>query len=268
MPMAAPHFLAVLVLVVASPYSSACTITPVVDRHLLRNAMDASLEPVLGWTYAPSCGEGIQQNFRVSVADLLGNRVWTGPLVQSNLSDAVPFDLWTDGRAGWVGLAAGTSYQVQVAVTLSNQPGGATMSSPTDFHTQLTPALYASAQSPLWHTNTSALFVMFRRTIPASQLLRSASKQTFLAITAKPSRAYNDPHGVNTSHLLCAYKLWVNGVPLGTGPGRIVGHGVPVDTYVGTACFILGRCYALNALFNACNNAVGQMLALPGLTPA
>ena len=41
--------------------------------------------------------------------------------------------------------------------------------------------------------------------------------------------------GRNTSHLLCAYKLWVNGIPLGVGPGRKVGDAIPVDTYNLTA---------------------------------
>ena len=33
-----------------------------------------------------------------------------------------------------------------------------------------------------------------------------------------------------TSHLLCSYKLWVDGVPLGAGPGRIVGDAIDRQT--------------------------------------
>ena len=50
----------------------------------------------------------------------------------------------------------------------------------------------------------------------------SSQAETFLAITAKPAPDLRGPHGRNTSHLLCAYKLWVDGVPLGAGPVRQV----------------------------------------------
>lgn len=44
-----------------------------------------------------------------------------------------------------------------------------------------------------------------------------ASGRLYLAISAKPSPDWRVPHGRNTSHLLGGYKLWLNGVPLGTG---------------------------------------------------
>ena len=37
-----------------------CTVVPNVDRHLLRNGMDVSLRPLLGWTISPGCGPGAQ----------------------------------------------------------------------------------------------------------------------------------------------------------------------------------------------------------------
>ena len=40
--------------------SGGCTVVPNVDRHLLRNGMDVSLRPLLGWTISPGCGPGAQ----------------------------------------------------------------------------------------------------------------------------------------------------------------------------------------------------------------
>jgi WD40 repeat protein len=66
-------------------------------------------------------------------------------------------------------------------------------------------------------------------------------EQLFLAVTAKPSPDWRFPHGRNSSHLLCSYKLWVNGVPLAAGPGRIVGDAIPVDTFNLTALVKQGK---------------------------
>jgi hypothetical protein len=40
--------------------SGGCMVVPNVDRHLLRNGMDVSLRPLLGWTISPGCGPGAQ----------------------------------------------------------------------------------------------------------------------------------------------------------------------------------------------------------------
>lgn len=92
------------------------------------------------------------------------------------------------------------------------------------FVTQPTRATLANS-SPFWDRNRAAQFVLFRRTLPP------LSGQGYLYITAKPQPAYNLPHGILSSHLLCGYKLWVNGVPLGAGPGRMVGGAINVDAY-------------------------------------
>jgi hypothetical protein len=39
---------------------SPCVVAPHADRHLLRNGMDVSLKPVLGWTLSAGCGSTLQ----------------------------------------------------------------------------------------------------------------------------------------------------------------------------------------------------------------
>ena len=67
--------------------AAACTVRPNVDRHLLRNAMDASLRPTLDWTLSPACGEAKQTAFRVALFRTSGE-TWHSSLVSSNKSDA------------------------------------------------------------------------------------------------------------------------------------------------------------------------------------
>ena len=80
---------------------------------------------------------------------------------------------------------------------------------------------------PFWDKNSSAQFVMMTRALTPG----SRDGGLYVSITAKPSPDWYMPHGRNVSHLLCAYKLWANGVPLGVGPGRNVGGAINVDTY-------------------------------------
>ena len=40
--------------------AASCVVVPNVDRHLIRNCMDVSLRPLLGWTISPACGSGVQ----------------------------------------------------------------------------------------------------------------------------------------------------------------------------------------------------------------
>ena len=206
--------------------ASQCVVTPHVDRHLIRNAMDASLHPTLGWTLSPSCGSAAQTNVRVVLNDATGKAIWNSRLLTTNRSSAVDWGTWMDGASfQYRGLTEGTTYSVQVAVTLADGQGQRDFSAPTAFHTQLTPAQY-DASLPMWAANTSAKFVMFRR-----EVATGPHEQIYLSISAKPSPDWHLPHGRNTSHLLCAYKLWLGGVPLGVGPGRMVGGAIGVDTY-------------------------------------
>jgi alpha-L-rhamnosidase len=78
---------------------------------------------------------------------------------------------------------------------------------------------------PIWSSNATAQFVLLRRPfrLPSSS---SVLKQAVLHISAQPvpNRLAGPRHGGSlASKLLCAYKLWVNGVPVGAGPGRPTG---------------------------------------------
>jgi hypothetical protein len=57
----------------------------------------------------------------------------------------------------------------------------------------------------------------------------AGSSSTFLMLSAKPTPNWKaDPPRGNASKLLGAYKAWLNGVPLGVGPGRTYAQGVGV----------------------------------------
>eukprot|EP01052_Picozoa_sp_SAG31_P005581 SAG31_NODE_247_length_19134_cov_12.255050_6_plen_1021_part_00 len=126
-------------------------------------------------------------------------------------------------------LSPGTSYAISVGVTLGRE--NKIWSDPVPFHTQLSPDQYA-ASMPMWASNASAEYVLFRRQLRPKELMKD-HRQLFLAVSAKPSPDWRFPHGRNTSHLLCGYKLWVDGVPLGAGPGRIVGNARSVNYSTG-----------------------------------
>ena len=217
-----------MLMVLALPAAAAqavCTVRPNVDRHLLRPAMDAALQPTLGWTLSPGCGEAAQTAFRVELCPPGGAGACSSVLVHSNQSDAVPWATWMGaGVALRPSLAEGTTYTVKVALTLDR--GQLAWSEPVRFHTQLDHASYAGS-APMWAPNASAQFVMLRRQLPKPK----TGEEVYLSVAAKPSPDWSLPHGRNVSHLLGAYKLWVNGVPLGAGPGRSVGGAIPVDTF-------------------------------------
>ena len=213
-----------------------CVVTPHVDRHLIRSAMDASLHPTLGWILSPGCSAE-QTSVRVALNDGTGKQIWASQPLTTNQSSSVPWETWMRGASSDLrSLAEGTTYSVEVAVTLADGQGQRDWSAPTAFHTQLKPAHYAHSL-PLWSSNTSAEFVMLRREITPPT---GPHEQLYLSISAKPSPDWHKPHGRNSSHLLCSYKLWLDGVPLGVGPGRIVGGAIPVDTYNMTSLLLRG----------------------------
>lgn len=263
-----------------------CEVTPVVDRHMLRPAMDASLRPTLGWTLSPGCGAAPQTGFVTALFDRSGKRIWSSTLVQTNRSDSIPFvgegslslnpDGWMRGASfDYRALSAGSSFAVSVGVTLEGN--SAVWSDPMPFHTQLQPSQYMQS-APMWAPNRSAEFVMLRREV--HELAMPWQQQVFLGISAKPSPDWHYPHSRNTSHLLCAYKLWVNGVPLGAGPGRVVGNAIehnysgggyqllrppiPIDTYNLTSLAKAGKgvTIAIEAYYRSCSAVSGQNCSL------
>lgn len=125
------------------------------------------------------------------------------------------------------------------STTIRRNGASTTVSSePVPFVTRLSEEQYTSVH-PMWSSNASAQFVLFRREVsitpPYAHAHTDDATTLFLAVSAKPQPDEMLPHGRNTSHLLCAYKLWFNGVPLGVGPGRIVNDRIAVDTFNVTA---------------------------------
>lgn len=176
-----------------------CEVTPVVDYHMLRPAMDASLRPTLSWTLSPGCGAAPQTGFVTTLFDRSGKLIWRSQLVQTNRSDSIPFvgegslslnpNGWMNGASfDYRALAAGSSFAVSVGVTLGSEE--TTWSDPVPFHTQLQPSQYMQS-APMWAPNTSAEFVMLRREV--RELEMPWQKQLFLGVSAKPSPDWRYP---------------------------------------------------------------------------
>lgn len=117
----------------------------------------------------------------------------------------------------------GRQYVAQVTASFAT----GSFKSPPSFFLTLMARKTLENLSPVWHSNSSAAYVLLRRTLSRPQ----PSASSFLTISARPTLNTIEKHGVNTSSLLCAYKLWLDGVPLGVGPGRRIGGSVNADTY-------------------------------------
>ena len=178
-----------------------CVVTPFVDGHFLRSAVDARLAPTLSWRLSPGCGAAPQTAFRVELQTPSGAPLWQGALLHSNQSDNVPLTCkdshptapgahecerpgWMDkclncGRSG-PDLQPGASYAVRVAVTLAGV-GELDWSAPAHFRTQIDMRSKPMAASgllqhfpPMWAANKSAEFVMLRVSPAASFRPRNA----------------------------------------------------------------------------------------------
>ena len=101
-------------------------------------------------------------------------------------------------------------------------------SAPTRFLTRVDD--FADRATPLWAANASAQFVLLRRAVRVA-LGAADGAHRYLTLSARPTPDANLPHGRETSHLLCAYKLHVDGAPLAVGPGRAVAGAVAVATF-------------------------------------
>jgi hypothetical protein len=117
------------------------------------------------------------------------------------------------------------------------------------FHTAPT-RTNATAVKPMWPTKASTplsepRFVFFRTTFETP-----ACGEAFLSVSAKPTPNWPQAFSGrgNASKLLCAYKAFVNGVPLGAGPGRTMANGVQIDTFNISALTVLRPPPALNVL--------------------
>ena len=118
-------------------------------------------------------------------------------------------------------------------VAVHQQPS--TWSRPYAFASQM-PSSSMTAVFPLWAAPPAAdvavpttRFALLRGVFDCTW---AREHSVFLALSAKPTPNWkaDAPRG-NASKLLGAYKAWVNGVPLGMGPGRTYAQGVGVDVF-------------------------------------
>ena len=77
---------------------------------------------------------------------------------------------------------------------------------------------------PIWSSNATAQFVLLRRPFHAPPAAESDAALLHISAQPVPNRLAGPRHGGSlASKLLCSYKLWVNGVPIGAGLGRPTG---------------------------------------------
>ena len=229
--------------IICAEGSPSCEVERVsVDFHAFRSALDAGRNPLFGWVIGSGC-VGAQTSYQIMVRDTSGSTAWDSGEVKSNASANVRCDSK---------LEQGTRYDVTVNVAFEQ---GSATSSPTSFLTLLDSKLETAA--PMWSSDASAIYVLFRRDLPPA-----GTAETYLSISAKPLSDTKLPHGVNSSHILCSYKLWVNGVPLGVGPGRKVGGAISVDTYNLTELVSSGESVIAIQAYNDIGVGEGGVLAL------
>lgn len=188
--------LAVLATCIAA-VSCTCTVTPWVDEHYAHQALDVSVRPTVGWGASHDCGTH-QTAYSIRLFDHSGQLKWHSGTVDSSVHRS---HIWPGPT-----LDHGQEYMLSVKVAF----GGlwTSWSEPRLFLTSLSAGVLEQ-HTPLWHQNASAQFVLARSTISPG------SGNTYLRITAKPAPNWHKYHFVNTSHLLCAYKLWVSKSPEG-----------------------------------------------------
>lgn len=119
-------------------------------------------------------------------------------------------------------LAPGSSFALSVRAIDSTGEISA-WSVPTHFATALPPGPWPGGAVPVWAKDPMQNFVLFRRSFEAT------GEEHLLHITAHgvPMRKKNA--GANATKLLCAYKLWINGLPVSAGPGRPTGQGSTIQ---------------------------------------
>lgn len=222
-----------------------------VDGHRVRRAMAAAYRPVFSWQIPTVAGAkysgrsnaacGRQAAYQVQVTDGSSNVVFDSERVASSVSDGVRLP-----PLGTPALAPMQQLQFRVRVWAGDRDSAdyiaSAWSHPCQFVTRISSATM-NGVLPLWSApppapreptattdSPPARFALLRGTFDCTW--PTGRNSTFLMISAKPSPNWkaDAPRG-NASKLLGAYKAWLNGVPLGIGPGRTYAQGVGVDVY-------------------------------------
>jgi hypothetical protein len=174
---------------------------------------------VLGWAVPP--GEK-QASFNIRLQarglQLDEYKCAAQASINCSLSDSVPLATLAGSS-----LPEGGSFAFQVQLVDHKGAEGA-WSEAFHFATALPEGQMGSVAVPVWSRNATQNFVLFRRTFKAS-----TAGEHLLHITAKSVPNRMSGGGANASKLLCAYKLWLNGVSIAVGPGRPTGNGSTIQ---------------------------------------
>ena len=180
----------------------------------------------IGWALPPSVGK--QHSFRLRLTSGLGSPMGEfgcgdpgSVLLDCARSDSVPLE-----QLVGFPLPASSSFEVEVQLVGAEGDRGA-WSAPFRFATALLAqgAAHGGWQGtvPVWAANATQNFVLLRRSFTASR------GEHLLHITAHGVPNRKPVAGENATKLLCAYKLWVNGISVSAGPGRPTGDGSTIQ---------------------------------------
>lgn len=157
------------------------------------------------FTWAPPLSHVAQSAARaVVVAVATGQPAWDSGVVATAANSLTVSDA--------TALAPATAY----AVSITAYDGNGTASAPSPNDTFVT-ALWSSwAATPVWHPNASAALVFVRHQEPLASTSQLVSALAFATANPHPSSAGE----VENAKLMSGYRLYVNGVWSGVGPGR------------------------------------------------
>eukprot|EP00750_Incisomonas_marina_P012861 INCI17172.1.p1 GENE.INCI17172.1~~INCI17172.1.p1 ORF type:complete len:598 (+),score=75.71 INCI17172.1:319-2112(+) len=231
------HQLALGVFYGVNAAAQECALKPFVDNFIFSAALDTDVNPLFGWQLSEFC-VGQQLGYRVMVSPAVAATVSTSGNNDSSPTLGHQNTLHPAWDSGWVEsnasarVACAASLQPATQYSLVVVASFGTSSAATNFTSKAVTFVTAPssaalvATTPMWHANASAQYVLFR-----GRFNGFLNGRAYLSVTAKPSPDWLLSHGNNSSKLLCAYKLWVNGIPMGVGPGRKVGGRISVDSY-------------------------------------
>lgn len=191
--------------------------------HINREANEALAVVVteeidIGWAVPADFGQQVSYTVRLSNANgtVLGEFTCEPEVVNCKQSDSVPLTALTGLQ---LPEASSFSFQIQIKDSEGSQSD---WSAPFKFATALAANQHwPGGAVPIWSKNSTQNFVLFRRRFVVSG--SEFGQEHLLHITAKGVPNRKKGGGANATKLLCAYKLWVNGVSISAGPGRPTG---------------------------------------------
>ena len=206
-------------------YAGAVLPAPPTGLHINYEPFEqlAAVAPlVLGWALPPSSQ---QHSFELRLQNaatgalLLQHACVPSPNLNCSASDGIPLDELAPSSL----LRAATTYTVSVRLLPAAPAAPSAWSAPVRFATALADGAWPGGATPVWAANATQNFVLFRRSFQCQ------AGEHLLHITAHGVPMRKKGGGANATKLLGAYKLWVNGMPVATGPGRPTGEGSTIQ---------------------------------------